>query len=76
MTEFTIESDIVLRTFIIGEFWTADLVAESSLEIQCVRDIFLCQLDPTFLCKFWGHFFAHWHFRVKRADSIKLSPGL
>jgi hypothetical protein len=36
---------------------------------------FLYQLDPTLLYKFGGHFFVHWHFRVKHDESIKLFPG-
>jgi hypothetical protein len=76
MTEFNVEGDIVFRAFVIGEFCTADPIAESSLWIPCVKDNLLCQLDPTLLCKSCGHFFVHWHFRVKHAESIKLSPGL
>jgi hypothetical protein len=41
MTKFNIEGDIAFRAF--DEFGTAG----NPLEIPRVKDIFLCQLDPT-----------------------------
>jgi hypothetical protein len=33
MTRFNVKADIVFRAFVIGEFCTADPIAENSLEI-------------------------------------------
>jgi hypothetical protein len=60
MTRFNVEGDIV-----IGEFCTADTIADSSIEIGYIKNIFFCQVNPTLLYKFCGHFLFTGNFESK-----------